>query len=639
MIEIKGPNVFKGYWRMPEKTAAEFTADGFFISGDLGKIDQDGYVHIVGRGKDLVISGGYNIYPKEVEGEIDQIDGVIESAVIGVPHPDFGEGVTAIVVRKPGASVDEKAIVGGTPGSSRPLQAAQAHHLCRRPAAQHDGQGAEERPAAAIRRSLRQDVMRTVPSGRRLRDIRINLESNNYGAGGAGGRGIMGIELLSIGLLVAMFIIATIQPINMGALAFAGAFVLGSLIIGMKTSDIFAGFPSDLFLTLVAVTYLFAIAQINGTIDWLVEGAVRLVRGRIGLIPWVMFLVAAMITGFGALGPAAVAILAPVALSFAVQYRIHPVMMGLMVIHGAQAGGFSPISIYGGITNQIVEKAGLPFAPTSLFLSSFFFNLAIAVLVFFVFGGAKVMKHGTASFGPLPELHPRGRIGVDQRPWRHAGKADQGACLWYGGRYRFDVAPEQRANHHPDRPDGARHRRPGVQVQRRPRRHDRGRRRWRCCRRTTQKAAIDKVSWSTVLLIAGIITYVGVMEKAGTVDYVANAISSLGMPLLVALLLCFTGAIVSAFASSTALLGAIIPLAVPFLLQGHVSAVGVVAAIAISTTIVDTSPFSTNGALVVANAPDDRREQVLRQLLIYSALIAIIGPIVAWLVFVVSGLV
>ncbi|MBP1857592.1 malonate--CoA ligase [Rhizobium herbae] len=112
MIEIKGPNVFKGYWRMPEKTAAEFTADGFFISGDLGKIDQDGYVHIVGRGKDLVISGGYNIYPKEVEGEIDQIDGVIESAVIGVPHPDFGEGVTAIVVRKPGASVDEKAIVG-----------------------------------------------------------------------------------------------------------------------------------------------------------------------------------------------------------------------------------------------------------------------------------------------------------------------------------------------------------------------------------------------------------------------------------------------------------------------------------------------------------------------------------------------
>ena len=113
MIEVKGPNVFKGYWRMPEKTAAEFRADGFFITGDLGKIDERGYVHIVGRGKDLVISGGYNIYPKEVETEIDGMPGVIESAVIGVPHPDFGEGVTAVVVRAKGATLDEKAVLDG----------------------------------------------------------------------------------------------------------------------------------------------------------------------------------------------------------------------------------------------------------------------------------------------------------------------------------------------------------------------------------------------------------------------------------------------------------------------------------------------------------------------------------------------
>jgi malonyl-CoA/methylmalonyl-CoA synthetase len=111
MIEVKGPNVFKGYWRMPEKTAAEFRADGFFITGDLGKVDERGYVHIVGRGKDLVISGGYNVYPKEVETEIDQIEGVEESAVIGVPHPDLGEGVTAVVVKKPEAAVDERAIL------------------------------------------------------------------------------------------------------------------------------------------------------------------------------------------------------------------------------------------------------------------------------------------------------------------------------------------------------------------------------------------------------------------------------------------------------------------------------------------------------------------------------------------------
>jgi malonyl-CoA/methylmalonyl-CoA synthetase len=110
-IEVRGPNVFPGYWRMPEKTKAEFRPDGFFITGDVGKIDNRGYVHIVGRAKDLVITGGFNVYPVEVEAEIDAIPGVIESAVIGCPHPDFGEGVTAVVVCKPGAALTEKGII------------------------------------------------------------------------------------------------------------------------------------------------------------------------------------------------------------------------------------------------------------------------------------------------------------------------------------------------------------------------------------------------------------------------------------------------------------------------------------------------------------------------------------------------
>lgn len=111
VIEVKGPNVFKGYWRMPEKTAAEFRADGFFITGDLGRIDERGYVHIVGRGKDLIISGGFNVYPKEVESEIDAIPGVFESAVIGLPHKDFGEGVTAVVVMNKNAALTEKEVM------------------------------------------------------------------------------------------------------------------------------------------------------------------------------------------------------------------------------------------------------------------------------------------------------------------------------------------------------------------------------------------------------------------------------------------------------------------------------------------------------------------------------------------------
>jgi malonyl-CoA/methylmalonyl-CoA synthetase len=116
MIEVKGPNVFKGYWRMPEKTKAEFRDDGFFITGDLGKIDDKGYVHILGRGKDLVISGGFNVYPKEIESEIDAMPGVIETAVIGVPHADFGEGVTAVVVCDKQAKVDEASVLKALEG-------------------------------------------------------------------------------------------------------------------------------------------------------------------------------------------------------------------------------------------------------------------------------------------------------------------------------------------------------------------------------------------------------------------------------------------------------------------------------------------------------------------------------------------
>ncbi|MFY7982203.1 MAG: malonate--CoA ligase [Limnohabitans sp.] len=110
-IQVKGPNVFKGYWRMPEKTAEEFTSDGFFKTGDVGKVDERGYVTIVGRSKDLIISGGYNVYPAEIEGYINDMKGVAESAVVGVPHPDFGEVGVAVVTLKPGASVQPEAVL------------------------------------------------------------------------------------------------------------------------------------------------------------------------------------------------------------------------------------------------------------------------------------------------------------------------------------------------------------------------------------------------------------------------------------------------------------------------------------------------------------------------------------------------
>lgn len=418
----------------------------------------------------------------------------------------------------------------------------------------------------------------------------------------------MWTQIAGIVLLALMFIIATVLPINMGALALVGAFIIG-LLSHLPSRDIFAGFPGDLFVTLVGITYLFAIAQNNGTIDWLVQKAVWLVRGRVAAIPWVMFTAAAVLTAVGAVSPAAVAIIAPIALRFSQRYKISPLLMGLIVIHGAQAGGFSPISIYGGITNQVVQRAGLPRNDLALFLASFFFNFGVALLLFLVFRGHRARRFNDQE--DSNELNESERESVQIGLNRHRALTLLGlislgvgslALEWNIGLLAISVAV--------------------LLALLAP--HD-------------QKRAIEQVSWPTVLLITGVITYIAVLQKIGAVDLVGNSVSRIGAPLLAALLLCYIGGIVSAFASSIAVLGTTIPLAVPFLLQGHVQAVGVVSAIAVSTTIVDVSPFSTNGALVVANSQGVDKEHFYRQMLIYSAVVVAVGPFLTWLLLILPG--
>ncbi|MFY9554109.1 MAG: SLC13 family permease [Blastocatellia bacterium] len=435
----------------------------------------------------------------------------------------------------------------------------------------------------------------------------------------------MSAEIAAIVCLAVMFIIATVLPINMGALAFVGALVIG-LVSHMSANEIFAGFPGELFVTLVGITYLFAIAQNNGTIDWLVSRSVWLVRGRIAAIPWVMFTVAGVLTGVGAVSPAAVAIIAPIALRFAIRYSISPLLMGLMVIHGAQAGGFSPMSIYGGITNQVVERAGLPRDDIALFLVSLVFNFMVAVLIFLFFGGHRAARRinqdlevealGDCDLPGIILLHqiratddvePGFKLGLN---WHRALTLLGLIALGVGslvlklnvGLLAISVAV--------------------LLALLAP---------------NSQKGAVDQISWPTVLLITGVITYIAVLQKVGAVDLVGRGVSGIGAPMLGALLLCYIGGGVSAFASSVAVLGATIPLAVPFLLQGHVQPVGVIAAIAVSSTIVDVSPFSTNGALVLANAQGVDKDRFYRQMLMYSGLVVAIGPLLAWLVLILPG--
>ena len=454
----------------------------------------------------------------------------------------------------------------------------------------------------------------------------------------------MSIELLSILVLAALFLVATVRPVHMGALALVAAFIMGTMVIGEDVDTVLLGFPADLFVILVGVTYLFALAKANGTIDWVVVKSVKLVGGRIALIPWVMFAITALITSVGAVVPAAVAIIAPVAMGFAVRYNIRPILMGLMVINGASAGGFSPISVFGSIVNGVVVRSDLPGNPALLFVSSLLFNIGLGIVVFFLFGGRRLIGQRDAGDGSIrstgraagrePGPAPAGNgssrttratnatvqtiapssgdtVQADAKLDRHKVFTLVGilvlavAVLGFGTDVGFTavtiavvlslLSPE------------------------------------------SNKGAVSAIAWPTVLLLCGIVTYVSLMERIGTIDWLGNGVATIGTPLFAAILICFIGAVVSAFASTTGILGALIPLAVPFLLTGDVGAVGMIIALSISSSVVDSSPFSTSGALVVANAPEAQRDAVFRQLMIWGFSMVLVAPIATWLIFIVPG--
>ncbi|MET8865229.1 SLC13 family permease [Nonomuraea sp. NPDC004580] len=469
----------------------------------------------------------------------------------------------------------------------------------------------------------------------------------------------MSAELLSILALIIMFVVATIFPVNLGALALVGAFLIGTLAAGMSTDDILGAFPGSLFVILVGVTLLFAIATNNGTVDWLVRAAVHLVRGRLAAIPPVVFVISALLTAVGAPAPAVAAILAPIAFGFAAEYRIHALLIGLMVAHGTQAGAFSPISVLGGIVNGVARDAGLPMDYLVLFLASFAFNAAAAVIVFFLFGGRELIRRGTY----VPEA-PAG----DERPPAPAAGGTGGGG---GGGTATTTATTSKAasTSASTTPSTTPSTTTDVAAPATPG----GGLRLTAHQALTltgivalcvavlafkldvgltavtvavvlsltspksNKGAVERVAWPTVLLICGVVTYVGVLQEIGTVDHVGATVAAIGVPLLVALLICYVGGVVSAFASTVGILGALVPLAVPLLSQGTLGPIAMIAALSVSSAIVDVSPFSTTGALLVANVRGMPRDDFYRRLLAYGGAIVLAGPLAAWAVLVAPG--
>ncbi|MCT9868174.1 SLC13 family permease [Paenarthrobacter aurescens] len=413
-------------------------------------------------------------------------------------------------------------------------------------------------------------------------------------------------QIIPLVILVVMFVVATKWPLNIGVMGLVASFGVGYFMLGMTDKEILADFPANIVITIIGVTYFFSMAQHNGTIDIIVQGCVRLVRGKTLLLPWVFFLLAASLTALGTFSPAAVALLAPAAIGLAYESRIHPVLMGAFIINGAHAGGFSPLSVAGVLVHDIAVKNGFPISQGALFGASFALNLILSVLTVVLFALLGKLRDGAA--GQHADLdttrtsRPHG-----QQIFTLALIVAMLVCaLGFHMPIGFVALSA------------------GLLLA--------------LVNIKEHRTFIGGVSWSTVLLVAGMITYVSLLQHVGVIDTLAEQALALGAPLLIALVLCYVIGVGSAFASSTALLTAFIPLAGPLLATSSLSASGTVAALAIAATVVDVSPFSTDGALVVANAREDDRQRVYKQLMMYAGGIVLVAPALAWALLVPTGI-
>lgn len=431
--------------------------------------------------------------------------------------------------------------------------------------------------------------------------------------------------ILALTGLVVIFVLGSLRPVNMGAIALVVAFILSVAISGESTKDLLGGFPVSLLIILVGVTYLFGLASTNGTIEWLVTAAVRAVRGRKEVIPWVLFAAAAALAAIGAASPAAVAIVAPIGIAFALKYRTSPLMNGLMAVNGAAAGSFSPVGILGGIVTTTAKHNGLVIDAAFLFLATFGFNVLVAVATVFIFrrrgihhstaGTEGAGAEGAGPRGSEPGIAGSGgvQVAIPQRTLSPTLTREQ--LITIAGIVTMVLAVSVfRAD------AGLTALTIAVALA--------------LLFPRTAKVASTHIAWSVVLLVCGIVTYIAVLERLGVVQTLGDSIVTIGAPLFAAFLICLIGGVVSAFASTTGILGALVPLSIPFLQSGQISATALLAALSVSASVVDASPFSTNGALLVANVPEDQRASTYKALLLWGFALILVAPLSSWALFV-----
>ncbi len=417
------------------------------------------------------------------------------------------------------------------------------------------------------------------------------------------------LTIISISVLFIMFFIGAAMPINIGVMGFVAAFIVGNIITGMEMKEIFGGFPAELFIILAGVTYFFNIIKENGTIDLITHTGLRLVRGNIGLIPWVMFALSLILCSVGTQGTAAIIIVTPIALQLANKCKISQLMMSLMVAWGMTGGIFSPLNIMGIVVGGVMETASLSFSPTTLYLCTLLFSVGLAIITFIIFGGIRLIKKGG--------IHGKGdavnteiadilNIKIKITPYKIFSLFSLAALIFFGLWFEFNmgfvalmigfvlglIEPKK------------------------------------------QNDIIKSIPWGIIFMLCGIVTYVNVMKSIGVMDYLTALIEGFNNPKGAGLITSYIGGFVSAFVSTTGFLAGVIPLSLPMLRDPSIWSMGLLSCICISASIVDICPFSTTGAIFVANAQGEEKNTLYKRLLNTAALVVLFGPLLAWLVFV-----
>ena len=409
-------------------------------------------------------------------------------------------------------------------------------------------------------------------------------------------------------IFVAVFALATFRGVHVGLLMFVAACAVGPTLAGMTLPDVIGGFPAGILTLVAGVTYFFGMAQLNGTLDRVMAWLLARIGGRQGMVTVLFFGLAALMAAMGS--PQAGLATGPVGMSAARRARVDAALMAIAINSGICAGSFAPTSLFGVITYRVARQAGIDVSTFILLAVAIVANLALFAVASMVFSRAPGATTDSASVGvtavsqlaenqsPVPGTGPLqmhqavtllcllclvpGIVGATLVGYQ----VDIGVVLLALGALLALLDPSL----------GAR--------------------------------AFTRIDWSTAFVVCGIVTYVGVLQKLDAVNLLGRQAMAIGTPFLAALVICMIAALVSAFASTTGVLAALVPMAVPLASSGAVPGWALITTLGVSATIVDASPFSNTGATLVASAPEEDRPRLRVMLLRWAMAMVVVGPLV-----------